>query len=219
MPQTPNTDSDTPTPTMTTPRRLLFIASIGNKAPYRKTRHSAGHLVLDAVKPLLTPSLPNTAAFHETWYSPTYMNESGPKLVRQMEKWSTRQNELCTKAYSEGSSTSYPTTLVILHDEMEAPLGKLRVRRGGPESFSLRGHRGLISVCETLRGKGLYPARGKPAVDLSILRIGVGIGRPDSREKGAVSDYVLAPVNEAEMKAYHGTAESVVQIIGEELYR
>lgn len=136
-----------------------------------------------------------------------------------MEKWSTRQNELCTKAYSEGSSTPYPTTLVILHDEMEAPLGKLRVRRGGPESFSLRGHRGLISVCETLRGKGLYPARGKPAVDLSILRIGVGIGRPDSREKGAVSDYVLAPVNEAEMKAYHGTAESVVQIIGEELYR
>ncbi|CAI7599359.1 unnamed protein product [Penicillium bialowiezense] len=132
---------------MTTPRRLLFIASIGNKAPYRQTRHSAGHLVLDAVKPLLAPSLPNTGAFHETWYSPTYMNESGPKLVRQMEKWSTRQNELCTKLYSDGSSTPYPTTLVILHDEMEAPLGKLRIRRGGPESFSLRGHRGLISIC------------------------------------------------------------------------
>ncbi|CAG8131055.1 unnamed protein product [Penicillium olsonii] len=228
MSQTPNSNSNsnsnlTPTtPTMTTPRRLLFIASIGNKAPYRQTRHSAGHLLLDAVKPLLAPSLPNTGAFHETWYSPTYMNESGPKLVRQLEQWATRQNELCTKLYGpaeNSSSTRYPTTLIILHDEMEAPLGKLRVKRGGPESFSLRGHRGLISICETLRGKHLFPARGKATVDLEILRIGVGIGRPSSREKGAVSDYVLAPVSEAEMKAYRGTAESVVQIIGEELYR
>ncbi|CAG8026216.1 unnamed protein product [Penicillium salamii] len=223
MSQTPNSNPNTPT--MTTPRRLLFIASIGNKAPYRQTRHSAGHLLLDAVKPLLAQSLPNTGAFHETWYSPTYMNESGPKLVRQLESWATRQNELVTKLYgqaghtAEGSSTRYPTTLVILHDEMEAPLGKLRVKRGGPEAFSLRGHRGLISICETLRGKGLYPARGKATLDLDILRVGVGIGRPPTREKGAVSNYVLAPVNEAEMKAYRGTAESVVQIIGEELYK
>ncbi|CAG8882551.1 unnamed protein product [Penicillium salamii] len=201
MSQTPNSNPNTPT--MTTPRRLLFIASIGNKAPYRQTRHSAGHLLLDAVKPLLAQSLPNTGAFHETWYSPTYMNESGPKLVRQLESWATRQNELVTKLYgqaghtAEGSSTRYPTTLVILHDEMEAPLGKLR----------------------TLRGKGLYPARGKATLDLDILRVGVGIGRPPTREKGAVSNYVLAPVNEAEMKAYRGTAESVVQIIGEELYK
>jgi PTH1 family peptidyl-tRNA hydrolase len=206
------------------PRRLLFIASIGNKAPYRKTRHSAGHLLLDAVKPLLATTLPSTGAFHETWYSPTYMNESGPKLVRQMEKWATRQNETCAKMYpspAASSSSSYPTTLIILHDELESPLGKLRVRRGGPEAFSLRGHRGLISICETLRGKGLHPVRKKEGTfaDFSILRVGVGIGRPESREKGAVSDYVLGAVSEAEMKAYAGAAEGVVKVIGEELFR
>ncbi|KAJ5872235.1 uncharacterized protein N7529_004588 [Penicillium soppii] len=201
---------------MDPPRRLLFIASIGNKAPYRKTRHSAGHLLLDAVKPLLPTTLPQTGAFHETWYSPTYMNESGPKLVRQMEKWAARQNELCMKLFPTTQS-SYPTTLIILHDELEAPLGKLRVKRGGPEAASLRGHRGLISVCETLRGKGLHPPRGN--TDFSILRVGVGIGRPPSREKGAVSDYVLAPVSEGEMRAYHGAAEGVVKVIAEELYR
>lgn len=169
--------------------RRLFIASLGNKAPYRKTRHSAGHLLLDALKPLI----PN----HTTFYSPSYMNESGPKLVRAMEKWRTTE----------------PSTLIILHDELEAPLGKLRVRRGGPEAFSLRGHKGLISVFETLRGKRLYPSR---TGDLSVLRVGVGIGRPESREKGAVANYVLAPVSEAELKAYSAAAEGVVKVILEE---
>jgi len=147
-----------------------------------------------------------------------------------MEKWAKRQNEFFAKLAiphppsspstpAAASSTSYPTTLIILHDELESPLGKLRVKRGGPESASLRGHRGLISICETLRGKGLYPRKQGSLGDFSILRVGVGIGRPASREKGAVAEYVLAPVSEGEMRAYHGAAEGVVKVIGEELYR
>jgi PTH1 family peptidyl-tRNA hydrolase len=209
------------------PRRLLFIASIGNKAPYRQTRHSAGHLLLDAVAPLLPTTLPNTGAFHETWYSPTYMNVSGPKLVRQLEKWAVSQNEMLrgngisptSTSTTSANTSTFPTTLVILHDELESPLGKVRVKRGGPESSSLRGHRGLISICETLRGKGLYPTRRGAKLDLSILRIGVGIGRPDSRDKGAVSDYVLANVTPTELAAYHRAAEPVVKVLAEELYR
>lgn len=232
------------------PCRLLFIASIGNKAPYRRTRHSAGHLLLDAVKPLLQTTLANTGLFHETWYSPTYMNESGPKLVRRLEQWATERHgrlDRIASIASAGSECSpstpsplpqiYPTTLIILHDELESPLGKVRVKRGGPESASLRGHRGLISIFETLRGKGLHPARangssatgvrgsggGKcgsgPLADLSVLRVGVGIGRPTSREKGAVSDYVLKPVSEAELKAYEAAAGPVVDAIREELFR
>lgn len=188
-----------------TPHRRLFIASIGNKAPYRQTRHSAGHLLLDAVKPLLSSTHGDTSAFHETWYSPSYMNESGRKLVRALEKW--RQ-----------TTPSHPTTLIILHDELEAPVGKLRVKKGGPEASSLRGHRGLISVCETLRGKGLWPAKGGDE-EMSILRVGIGIGRPTSREQNAVADYVLAAVSERELKAYHAAAGEVVKLIREELER
>ncbi|KAJ5787055.1 hypothetical protein N7457_002045 [Penicillium paradoxum] len=233
------------------PRRLLFIASIGNKAPYRGTRHSAGHLLLDAVKPLLQTTLPNTGIFHETWYSPTYMNESGPKLVRRLEQWATERHDRLDRIASIASAraepatsetpnlpspTTYPTTLIILHDELESPIGKVRVKRGGPESASLRGHRGLISIFETLRGKGLHPPRSSsnavngdrkpgssksasgPLADFSVLRVGVGIGRPTSREKNAVSDYVLKPVSEAELKAYHAAAGPVVDAIREELF-
>ncbi|KAJ5540583.1 hypothetical protein N7494_005659 [Penicillium frequentans] len=232
------------------PRRLLFIASIGNQGPYRRTRHSAGHVLLDDLLPRLrsrwtsTPgdaqTQPPIGAYYTTWYSPSFMNESGPKLVRQMVKSLGKQDEVLGQGPSlspwlaglvpSGSApgqAQYPATLVILHDELEAPLGKVRVKRGGPEASSLRGHRGLISVCESLRGKGLYPVnqgqgkRGKneSSRDLSILRVGVGIGRPDSRAKNAVADYVLTEMDAKELATVQKAVDPVVEILEEELYR
>lgn len=92
--------------------------------------------------------------------------------------------------------------------------------------MSLRGHRGLISICDTLRKKGLYPrssgaSKGVtgPLADLSILRVGLGIGRPSSHETAAVSDYVLKTVTDKELKAYHAAAAPVVETIRDELFR
>lgn len=225
------------------PRRLLFIASIGNPAPYHNTRHSAGHLLLDALKPQLETTLPNTGIYHETWKSPSLMNTTGPKLVRRLEQWATERasrleriaNLAETRSSTSSTSTSpsfsshstYPTTLVILHDELSIALGKVRVVRGGPETFSLRGHRGLTSICETLRKKGLYPGssgaskKSVPGLlaDLSILRVGLGIGRPSSHETADVSKYVLGTVTDNELKAYHAAAMPVVQTIRDELVR
>lgn len=216
---------------MAQPRRLLFIASIGNMGPYRRTRHSAGHLLLDAIAPLLRARL---APSYTTWYSPSFMNESGPKLVRQLQRWLAAQDS-GSGSGSAASDTALrggtPATLVILHDELEAPLGKVRVKRGGPEVASLRGHRGLISAFESLRGKGLYPARelraraqrgGKDAAlprDLAVLRVGVGIGRPPSREKNAVADYVLTAMEGPELEAVRRAAGPVVEVLEEEMCR
>ncbi|KAJ5610121.1 hypothetical protein N7510_006840 [Penicillium lagena] len=193
---------------MDPPSRRLFIASIGNIKPYRNTRHSAGHLLLDAIAPQLPARLSAAAKpFYQTWYSPTYMNTSGPKLVRQLQNFT-----------QQGNANAHATTLVILHDELESPLGKVRVKRGGPEVASLRGHRGLISVFESLRGKGLYPARAQNG-GLSVLRVGVGIGRPETREKGAVADYVLTAMGPTELAAVHRAAGPVIELIAEEMYR
>ncbi|KAJ5501756.1 hypothetical protein LT330_000744 [Penicillium expansum] len=220
------------------PRRLLFIASIGNPAPYHNTRHSAGHLLLDALKPLLEVTLPNTGLYYETWQSPSLMNVTGPKLVRRLEQWATeranRLERIASVAATRASAstpniptqTTYPTTLIILHDELSIAQGKVRVIRGGPETFSLRGHRGLVSICETLRKKGLYPRSSSPnksvsgpLADLSILRVGLGIGRPASHDSGAVSDYVLKTVTDKELKSYHAAAMPVAQTIRDELVR
>ncbi|KAL1984743.1 hypothetical protein VTN96DRAFT_8684 [Rasamsonia emersonii] len=128
--------------------------------------------------------------------------------------------------------THFRPTLVILHDELEASLGRVKVKRGGPEQASLRGHRGLISVMESLRGSGLLPVKqkagtgtstdgsnSKDAHPLSILRIGIGIGRPASRDPGAVADYVLTQMSANELSAVQAAAAPVVDILMEELYR
>lgn len=242
MTTTPEEDEDNLAIPATPPMhpRRLFIASIGNQKPYRNTRHSAGHILLDALSPLLHTLPP----VYTTWYSPSYMNESGPKLVRQLQRWFEKGDgggsggwvsasgialPLSSPSTSTGGSGSGSgsATLVILHDELESPLGKIRVRRGGPEAASLRGHRGLISICESLRGKGLYPPKqqqkgnGKggaaPPRDLSILRVGVGIGRPESRGKNAVADYVLTEMEARELEAVRRAAGPVVKILEEEV--
>lgn len=206
------------------PRRLLFIASIGNPKPYRRTRHSAGHLLLDALTPLLRARLAEPAPFYTTWYSPSYMNESGPKLVRQLKRWLGERDEVLQRrgmdtptTTTSTSLTGYPATLVILHDELEAQPGKLRIKRGGPETASLRGHRGLISCFESLRGARLYPSRrGAKERDLSVLRVGLGIGRPSTRGKDTVADYVLTEMEASELVAVQRAADPVLRAIEEE---
>ena len=64
--------------------------------------------------------------------------------------------------------------LVVLHDELESEFGKLKMKEGG----SAKGHNGLKSCMNHLGAKG-------------FVRVGIGIGRPESRESGAVSSYVL----------------------------
>ncbi|KAJ5466717.1 hypothetical protein N7539_009446 [Penicillium diatomitis] len=240
------------------PQRLLYIASIGNPAPYRKTRHSAGHILLDSITPLLRARLgPSASHLYTTFYSPSLMNISGPKVVSTMQKWlAGRDNSIAPDALppavllsgldrqvpgspaSSSGRRGFPATLVILHDELEAPLGKIRVKRGGPESASLRGHRGLISVLETLRGKGLFPGSGAGSVktnvktktrlgkregglprELEVLRVGIGIGRPAGREKDAVANYVLKEMEGRELDAVSRAAESVVDVLEEEMCR
>ncbi|PLB34699.1 aminoacyl-tRNA hydrolase [Aspergillus candidus] len=251
-----------------TPQRILFIASIGNPRPYRSTRHSAGHILLDALTPLLAVRMPLTSSqhqsssgplFYKTYLSPSYMNESGPKLVRQLKNWlSTTQTDIFERIVRPGfirdpTATTTPTTttttsdsapktthpewhrrgtdpstlkhlpptLIILHDELESPLGKVRVKRGGPDQASLRGHRGLISVFESLRGKGLYPARADATAahgELSVLRIGVGIGRPETRGRGDVAKYVLTEMSPKEVAAVRGAAGQVVDVLADEFY-
>jgi PTH1 family peptidyl-tRNA hydrolase len=205
---------------MTTPRRLVFIASIGNQKPYRSTRHSAGHILLDALLPHLRTRFASVDNYYTTYHSPSFMNDSGPKLVRNLNQWLTQADKVVgppRTGFEVPTPVGVPATLVILHDELEAPLGKVRVKRGGPEAASLRGHRGLISSFESLRGKGMYPVKGKGR-DLSVLRVGVGIGRPESREKNAVADYVLQEMGKGELDAVRRAAEPVLSVLEEEFF-
>ncbi|KAL1995232.1 hypothetical protein VTN49DRAFT_1419 [Thermomyces lanuginosus] len=120
-------------------------------------------------------------------------------------------------------------TLVILHDELEAKPGAIQLKRGDARSASLRGHRGLISVFESLSGAGLLAKDPRVVAgvgegsqdneELAVLRVGFGIGRPDTRERDAVSEYVLTKMSEQELQMVKAAAPTVVELLVREMYR
>ena len=67
-----------------------------------------------------------------------------------------------------------PERLLVIHDDLDLPLGRLQARFGGGDA----GHRGLRSLSERLGSKEYY-------------RLRVGIGRPPAGIDAA--DYVLRP--------------------------
>lgn len=85
--------------------------------------------------------------------------------------------------------------LVVVHDELELSLGEVRVRSG---NLSPKGHNGLKSIKEVLGGT-------------EYTRIGVGIGRPQSRDPDAVASYVLKKTNAIERSRIEGCVGKVVE--------
>ncbi len=79
--------------------------------------------------------------------------------------------------------------LILIHDDLDLPLGKIRIRQGGRSG----GHKGIESIIECLG-------------NVDFIRIRVGIGRPDlmvgaAIEKDAeVIDHVLSDFDSSENK-------------------
>ena len=176
----------------------LFVASLGNPPPaYKNTLHSAGHTVLSALQqhliyPPFSKSRPHANGLVSRgddfilWQSPTLMNVSGPAVATA---WRAFLKEL-------PNADRVHAKLVVVHDELESPLGKIKTKHGG----SPKGHNGLKSVNTSLGG-------------MSYARIGVGIGRPESRESRDVASYVLKKMTPVELQKISDEADTVFSIL------
>lgn len=74
---------------------------------------------------------------------------------------------------------SDPTKLVVVHDELDLDVGRIKVKRGG----GLAGHKGLNSI------------KGHLGTD-EFLRVRIGVGKPPGHRSGA--DHVLRRPSRAE---------------------
>jgi PTH1 family peptidyl-tRNA hydrolase len=198
----------------------LLICSIGNPgATYANTLHSAGHIVTSYIaqrkshKPFtkglsgLVARPDNTSysfsllgGFSKTetggtpeddwtfWQSTSLMNVSGAGVKRAYNEWLRDVRRAAGNPAAEGR-------LVVVHDELEASLGKVAIRDGGA---SPKGHNGLKSCQAHLGG-------------IKWWRVAVGIGRPESRDPNVVSRYVLGKMAPAQRI---GLEKSSVGVVG-----
>ncbi|KAF2766794.1 peptidyl-tRNA hydrolase [Teratosphaeria nubilosa] len=180
----------------------LLICSIGNPGPtYAHTLHSAGHTVVSHLaahlgSPPFTrdralgnglvsrPAPAGSSADWTLWQSTSYMNESGKGVKAAYGAW------------SRGRPAGEQGRLVVIYDELEQPLGQVTVRTAS--GLSARGHNGLKSIMAAMP-------------QAPFARIGIGIGRPESRESNAVARYVLGKMRPAERERIGGSVAEVVQ--------
>lgn len=112
------------------------------------------------------------------------MNVSGPAVATA---WKTFLKDLSNEDRSVAK-------LVVVHDELESPLGKIKVKQGG----SAKGHNGLKSVTSSFGG-------------MAYVRIGVGIGRPESRNSSDVAAYVLKRMSPLELQTISDGVSTVME--------
>lgn len=86
-----------------------------------------------------------------------------------------------------------PADLLVILDDLDLPLGKIRLRPGG----SAGGHRGIKSIIGSL-GTEEFP------------RLRVGIGRPEGNE---AINYVLGNFTSAERQIMHDAYARVVEAV------
>lgn len=171
-----------------------LIVALGNPGPeYQHTRHNFGFLVADRIlaqaagrKSMALKPLQGGGDFE--LYSLvlggkscllakplTYMNLSGKAAARIL-----------------GKHGSLAKDMIVLHDELDLPLGRMKLKRSG----GANGHRGVESIVEHTGTE-------------DFLRLRLGIGRP--QYAGDVAKYVLEPFAPEDATALDGVIEAAVK--------
>lgn len=173
------------------------MAGLGNPGiEYQFTPHNAGFLAIDrlaeqcgvAVTNRRCRSLTATAriAGREVILAKpeTYMNLSG----------------LAVQALLEEFGIETPGGLIVIYDEIDLPLGTLRIRERG----SSGGHKGVKSISGALESQ-------------EWLRIRIGIApeaeQAAARARGNCREYVLAPWRKAQLAVLDRVLDRVVRAV------
>jgi len=156
-------------------QQTTLIVGLGNpESEYADTRHNLG---FDCVRALASRfdvdikkkrwrSLVGNSEVRRTWFvlPQTYMNLSGEAVKAALRDVGVE-----------------PDRVWVVHDELDLPLCRLRIRKGG----SGAGHNGVLSIIRAL---------GTP----DFVRFRVGIGKPARRPGESGRPYVLGRFTKAE---------------------
>ncbi len=167
------------------------VVGLGNPGPeYRSTRHNVGQRVVDALARRIHARFAREGAHavaRGRWQGEplllikpgSFMNVTGPPMAR------------LARTLHVG-----PADLVIVFDDLDLPLGTVRVRMKG----SAGGHNGVRS---------LIAAFGTD----ELRRVKIGIGRPGrpGEDREQVSDHVLSPFYPEEHEAVAAACDEAVE--------
>jgi len=162
-----------------------LIAGLGNPgSAYDNTRHNIGFRAVDRAAELLSTSI-GKKKFKSLCAEAVYLNEKlliiKPQTFMNASGEALREAKECYRIAVE--------QIIVVYDELDIPLGKIRVNRGG----SSAGHNGIRSIIASLGCGG-------------FCRVRIGIGKPSGEKDGR--NYVLARFSADERE----TAAEMVEV-------
>jgi PTH1 family peptidyl-tRNA hydrolase len=175
-------------------REVTLIVGLGNPGDnYARNRHNTGFMCINHLARSHNIRLDKKEGQARTGSSEiagkqvilarpqTFMNRSGLAVSHLVRKYNVTRDRL-----------------IVIHDDLDLPSGKIRIRQGG----SSAGHRGIMSITDSLGGH-------------DFTRIRVGIGRPDATEDKdtEVVDYVLGDLTPEEEKTIEEVLPRVSEIV------
>ncbi|MEY8567214.1 aminoacyl-tRNA hydrolase [Corynebacteriaceae bacterium 7-707] len=169
-----------------------LVIGLGNPGgKYEGTRHNVGYLVTDRLVDRSTADglrgVPGTKA----QVARVEIDGHGVLLVRSTTYMNLSGEAVAPLATSYGIS---PDHVIVVHDELDLPAGRVKVKLGGNEN----GHNGLKSVSAELGTR-------------DYVRVRVGIGRPPAGT-GVVEHVLTALDDGTDWDATADTAADAVHI-------
>lgn len=163
------------------------LIGLGNPdAKFVETRHNAGFRVIDAMAATFGGHL---QAVGDKEMTTVTLNGHSIVLIKPL-TYMNNSGDIVPFLKKKGIG---PADILVIHDELEKPLGKLALKMGG----SARGHNGLKSLIERW---------GTP----EFARLRFGIGRPEAKEQ--VPHYVLERFeNPSQVDQYIQEAVQMIQ--------
>lgn len=152
-----------------------LVIGLGNPGgKYAGTRHNIGYLVTDRLVERTDADALRGVPGTKAQVARVEIDGHGVLLVRSATYMNLSGEAVAPLAISYGIS---PDHVIVIHDELDLPVGKVKVKLGGNEN----GHNGLKSISAELGTR-------------DYVRVRVGIGRPAAGT--GVIDHVLTSLDD-----------------------
>lgn len=171
--------------------RILLAVGLGNPgAEYEGTRHNAGFMVIDRLLAGFPAGRFETRHVAQSFvYAGTFR---GKPLFLQKPQTFMNLSGLAVAGFARKAGIS-PEEVLIISDDLDLPVGRLRLRTGGSDG----GHNGLKSVIAELGSA-------------SFRRLRIGVGRP---EKSGTVDYVLSKFDGEEAERFDLSLDAAAEAV------
>lgn len=170
--------------------RLLLIVGLGNPGPrYRNTRHNIGFMVVERLAEKLGATFDR-----EKFGGLIAQGRHGGKRLLLLKPLTFMNKSGTAVAQAMRNQIREPGDLLVVFDDVDLPLGRLRLRKKG----SAGGHNGLKSIIAHIGAK-------------EFPRLRIGIGRSTGERE--LTNHVLGKFTPEERDTVGEAVEKAVQAV------